>query len=97
MATLNCSVCGKRMLSQTILTQHMAKRHAEGGTVETVVPQPVVEEKAEEMVMIKSADNRKLEVSIGNRYWNDMVIQVPKELSDEVRRILVNGGFFLKD
>lgn len=57
---------------------------------------PVVEPKPE-MVIIRSADNRRLEVSVGNQIWNNVNIEVPKELAGEVRRILLEGGFFLKD
>lgn len=99
MAILTCSVCGKRMVSPHILELHMAKTHSvkQVEPVAPVTPTPVVEEKVEEMVTIKSADNRRLEVSVGDRSWNAPEIQVPKELVGEVRRILLDGGFFLKD
>lgn len=48
------------------------------------------------MVKIETADNRTLEVSIGDQYWKGKEIFVPVELEDDVRRILIGGGFFLK-
>lgn len=99
MAIITCGVCGKRMVTQDILVKHMAKTHPvkQVEPVAPVAPTPVVEEKPEEMVTIKSADNRRLEVSVGDKAWNAPEIQVPKELAGEVRRILLEGGFFLKD
>ena len=97
MAILTCGVCGKRMVNSHILKLHMAKSHGVKKPVVPVVPPTVVEEKVEEMVTIRSADNRRLEVSVGNLAWNAPEIQVPKELVGEVRRILLDGGFFLKD
>jgi len=99
MAILTCNVCGKRMVSPHILELHMAKTHPvkQVEPVAPVAPTPAVEEKVEEMVTIKSADNRKLEVSVGDRFWNAPEIQVPKKMAGEVRRILLDGGFFLKD
>ena len=99
MTVLTCNVCGKRMVSPHILELHMAKSHPikKVEPVTPVVSTPVVEEKVEEMVTIKSADNRRLEVSVGDRFWNAPEIQVPKAMVGEVRRILLEGGFFLKD
>ena len=99
MAILTCNICGKRMVSPYILKLHMAKSHPvkQVEPVAPIVSTPVVEEKVEEMVTIKSADNRRLEVSVGNLAWNASEIQVPKAMVGEVRRILLEGGFFLKD
>jgi hypothetical protein len=97
MAIITCGVCGKRMVTQDILVKHMAKTHPAKEEVVAPVSTPVVEEKVEEMVTIKSADNRRLEVSVGNSAWNAPEIQVPKAMAGEVRRILLEGGFFLKD
>lgn len=93
-----CGVCGKKYMGDKKLADHMAKAHpvkVEDAT--PVAPTPVVEEKVEKMVTIKSADNRRLEVSVGERFWNAPVIEVPEALAGEVRRILLDGGFFLKD
>ena len=99
MAILTCNVCGKRMVSPYILKLHMAKSHPvkQVEPVTPVAPPTVVEEKPEELITIKSADNRRLEVSVGNLAWNAPEIQVPKAMVGEVRRILLEGGFFLKD
>ena len=99
MAILTCNICGKRMVSPYILKLHMAKSHPvkQVEPVTPIVSTPVVEEKVEEMVTIKSADNRRLEVSVGNLAWDASEIQVPKAMVGEVRRILLEGGFFLKD
>ena len=51
----------------------------------------------ENFVILKSADNRKLELSIGGTTWNDLEIKVPKEMAVTARRSLLEGGFFLKD
>lgn len=97
MAVINCPKCGKRMVTQNILEKHLAKSHPAPVVTPPVETTPVVPEVEEKMVMIKSADNRKLEVSIGDRAWNAPIIEVPQSLAGEVRRILLEGGFFLKD
>lgn len=92
-----CGVCGKRYMGDKKLADHMAKVHPVKEPVAPITPPTVVEEKPEEMVTIRSADNRRLEVSVGDRFWNAPEIQVPVALAGEVRRILLEGGFFLKD
>lgn len=53
----------------------------------------------EEITMKKiiSADNRQLEVSIGNEVWKGFEIMVPSNLEGEIRRILHDGGFYVKN
>ena len=100
MATLNCTVCGKRMVTPRIMELHMKKWHAVPETVEekaVVEVQPTEEKEMDSLVTIKSADGRKLEVSVGERSWNSTEIQVPKDMVGEIRRILLDGGYFLKD
>jgi hypothetical protein len=58
---------------------------------------PTEENKDTRMVVLKSADNRPLEVSINNQTWTGKEISVPKDQADTVRRELLRGGFFLKD
>lgn len=60
----------------------------------TPAPEPA---KEAEMVDLLSADNRDLEVSIGDKFWKGKVISVPKEQEGDIRRILSEGGFFLKN
>ena len=58
---------------------------------------PLAQQTDENFVILKSADNRKLELSIGGTTWNDLEIKVPKEMAITARRSLLEGGFFLKD
>jgi len=88
----------------------MSKNKNNKAVVEEVLPveEPiVVEEVVEEMVVdgetvadgevqIVSADNRVLEASIGERIWKGTTITVPAEQEEDVRRILEDGGFFIK-
>lgn len=55
------------------------------------------EEKAPQLVTLKSADGRSLEASIGDQVWKGTVIHVPEHQVDDVRRILEKGGYYLKD
>lgn len=80
----------------------------ENPKIETAIP-PVEEAPAVEptpapeptndsaMVNLISADGRALEVAVGGESWNGRVISVPKKQADDIRRILTEGGFFLKD
>lgn len=61
-------------------------------------PEPTVEaEKPKKFVTLISADKRVMEVSIGGENWKGVTITVPEELEGEIRRILEEGGFFLKN
>lgn len=49
------------------------------------------------MVELISADGRQLEVSISNDVWKGLRILVPVELEGEIRRILEEGGYYVKN
>lgn len=59
--------------------------------------QPTVEKASPSFVTIRAADKRMLELSIGELVFKGHEIQVPAELEGEARRILEQGGFYLKD
>ena len=72
----------------------------EKSTEESPLPatEPAVESpKDPNLVDIISADGRELEFSINNENWKGKVISVPKHLEGEARRILEEGGFFIKN
>ena len=48
-------------------------------------------------VKIETADNRVLQAAIGDRVFEGKVIYVPEEQADDVRRLLKEGGFFIKE
>lgn len=48
-------------------------------------------------VTLISADKRVMEVSIGSNTWKGVEITVPQELESEIRRLLEDGGFYLKN
>lgn len=48
-------------------------------------------------VLLRSADNRSLQASIGESVWEGKEIRVPAHQAKDVRNLLENGGFFLKD
>ena len=75
---------------------------------ETVSETPVSEVPAQEeapapevvddgSVLLRSADNRSLQASIGESVWEGKEIRVPAHQAKDVRNLLENGGFFLKD
>ena len=51
----------------------------------------------DDTVLLRSADNRTLEVSIGEAVWIGKEIRVPAHQAQSVRKLLEDGGFFLKD
>lgn len=61
-------------------------------TTDDVVVDPV-----KDSVTIRSADSRNLEVSVNGVAFNGKEIVVPKEQEGDIRKILADGGFFLKD
>lgn len=68
------------------------------GTAEakSIEETPVVPVESD-FVILRSADKRKLELSIGSQVWNDFEIKVPKTMAQTARRSLEEGGFFLHD
>jgi hypothetical protein len=111
--TVICDECGAKMPTRKILELHKNKRHGgtteeektviapqetkPGEQTETTLTQESTAVVPEGMVEIVSADNRELEVSIGREVWKGKTILIPKEVEKDVRRILGDGGFFLKD
>lgn len=78
---------------------------AEGSNYDIVEEdvKPVVEEAVEpskvvetDYVEIASADNRDLEVSVGNVHFVGKKIAVPRNMEKDIKRILEEGGFFIK-
>lgn len=65
--------------------------------VEAKPTEEVKKEKATEYVTITSADNRDLEVSVGNVHFVGKSIAVPKEMYPDIKRILEEGGFYTKN
>lgn len=49
-----------------------------------------------QFVTIESADGRMLEASIGPVVWKGKTIQVPADQAGEVRRLLTDGGFYVR-
>lgn len=66
---------------------------------ETPAEPPVVVEEANDPTKtpLISADGRVLEVSVNGVTWSGKTIYVPKEIEGEVRRLLEDGHFFLKN
>ena len=62
-------------------------------TPDDVVKDPI----NDNYVEIRSADGRSLEVAINGVMYNDKTIRVPREQEGDIRRILNDGGFYLKD
>ncbi len=57
-------------------------------------PAPVVDDGS---VLLRSADGRALQASIGESVWQGVEIRVPAHQAADVRSLLEKGGFFLKD
>ena len=63
---------------------------------EQVITPEIKKEVESGMVEIESVDGRELEASVGTTIWKGKVIIVPKEMEEDVRRLLIEGGFFIK-
>lgn len=64
--------------------------------VEVETPVEVVPEEAPIMVEIVSVDGRNMEVSINSNYWSGKKILVPADQEGQVRKILTDGGYYIK-
>lgn len=78
-------------------SQKASKKDAEATASTDGEETSVKEAKPEGFVTIRSADGRQLEASIGDKVWKGVEISVPEEQAGDVRMLLEQGGFFLKD
>lgn len=63
--------------------------------VDEYAPEEKTVEKKGTPVIFHSIDGRKLEVSIGSFYVKGVKIEVPRDLADEVERVLKSGGYLV--
>lgn len=74
------------------------KEEKKQAPVEQTKPEIAEQEELDtpEEVIITSADGRVLEAAINERTFKGKTISVPAELAEEVKRLLLNGGYFIK-
>ncbi len=82
--------------SEAKIKEKKAHEETEEAKEEAGLPSEPGEE-TEPMVTIKSADKRPLEASIGDVTWKGVEIHVPQSQAGDVRRMLEDAGYFLKD
>lgn len=70
--------------------------HDKVATVEEEL-RPSLENTPSGFTKIISADGRTLEASVGDQHWIGKELDVPNEQAGEVRRLLEEGGFYLKN
>lgn len=84
-------------VKEEIAPQEEGVKVEEVGLTQPITSKPVEPIVEEGMVVLKSADGRKLEVSINAQNWSGIEISVSKDQANSVRRELIRGGFYLKD
>lgn len=80
---------------KAVVKEAKAKKDADAPASTDGEDAPATE--AKQFVILRSADKRQLEASIGDQVWKGTEISVPVEQAGDVRRLLEDGGFFLKD